>query len=250
MTSLPDGGEAGSAALDGLYGDLLLPAGTARRPHVAIGMVSSADGAASILGKSGGLGGAADRVAFSALRSACDVILVGAGTVRAEDYGPPSAAHARVERRTAHGLAPRPLLVVVTGSADLDPTSRLFGDASYRPLIATTDEADVGELTHVADVLRCGRGRVDLGALLAQLGSRGLRRVLCEGGPHLNNELVASGLVDELYLTIAPTLVGGTAPRPLAGEVEHPTGLALTSVVQAGSELLLRYRVLRDHDAA
>ncbi|MBW3658768.1 MAG: dihydrofolate reductase family protein [Actinobacteria bacterium] len=233
----------GDEPLDEVYADLDLPAGGAR-PHVYLGMVSSVDGSAVVDGRSTGLGGAGDRAAFGALRRTCDVILVGAGTVRQEDYRPPRAPEHVVARRSARGLAPRATIAVVTASGRLDPGSRLFADPTYRPVVVTSAATDVDHLAGVADVLRAGDAEVDLAGALAELAARGARRVLCEGGPSLNAALLRAGLVDELFLTIAPTLVGASAHRILDGVLPAPVDLELVELRAHDSELLLRYRVL------
>jgi riboflavin-specific deaminase-like protein len=232
--------------LDALYAGLTLAAGDGERASVALGMVSSVDGAAAIAGTTSALGGPADRVAFRTLRGACDAILVGAGTVRDEDYGPPGGPAARQADRLGRGLAAVPRLVIVTRRLALDPAQRVFGDPDRRPLIVTTmraPEAAAASLAPVADVLRLGDEAVDLPALLARLGALGLSRVLCEGGPSLNAALLASDLVDEVFLTLYPALAGGTAPRILAGSDGMPAHpLALAAVHEHDGELLLRYQ--------
>lgn len=235
----------GPTHLSDVYADLLLP-GDAVAPRVSLGMVTSVDGAVSIEGRSGQLGGAGDGAAFRALRSACDVVLVGAGTVRAEDYGPPSADPRRVERRRRLGLADRPVLAVVTRSGDLDPSARLFSDPSYRPLVLAPASAETGHLTGVADVATVGADEVDLPEAVATAADRGGPRILCEGGPHLNGSLLDAGLVDEVFVTVAPSLVGGRAQRLTAGAREQAVDLTLVSVLRVGDELLLRYRLAGD----
>lgn len=232
----------GDEPLDDVYVDLEVPAGGAR-PHVYIGMVASADGSAVVDGRSTGLGGAGDRAAFRGLRRTCDVILVGAGTVRQEDYRPPRAPDEVVARRTARGLAPRATIAVVTRTGRLDAASRLFADPTYRPVVITSGSADVAHLAGVADVLRCGGVEVDLAGALEALGARGAGRVLCEGGPALNGALLRAGLVDELFLTIAPTLVGSSPHRVVDGVLPVPVGLELVELRAHASELLLRYRL-------
>jgi riboflavin-specific deaminase-like protein len=232
--------------LDDVYGDLVLPTRSGRA-WIALGMVASVDGAASVGGVTEDLGGPADRRAFRALRSACDAILVGAGTVRDEDYGPGAGTVERRRDREAKGLAPTPRLVIVSGSLALDPTARVFSDPGNRPLVVTSAAAPrerAARLGQVAEVLSVGRERVDLAALAMTLPQRGLHRVLCEGGPTLNASLVAEDLVDELFLTIDPVLVGGEASRIVAGS--GATGrrpLQLVELREHEGELLLRYQL-------
>jgi riboflavin-specific deaminase-like protein len=239
--------------LDAVYDGLTLTrgvgAGAAGRASVALGMVSSVDGAAALEGATAALGGEADRVAFRRLRAACDAILVGAGTVRDENYGPPGGDPARQADRVARGLAPVPRLVIVTGRLSIEPDHRVFGDPDKRPLVVTSEKAPAdaaARLEPVADVLRVGATAVDLAALLARLPGLGLHRVLCEGGPSLNATLLDDDLVDEVFVTLTPTLLGGDAPRIVAGSgATQPHPMSLASVHEHDGELLLRYRRAR-----
>lgn len=235
--------------LEELYDGLTLDVGDGERATVALGMVSSVDGAAALDGVTDSLGGPADRVAFRRLRAACDAILVGAGTVRHEDYGPPGGSAARQADRRARGLAAVPKLVIVTGRLGLDPEQRVFRDPARRPLVVTTTRADrarADALAPVADLLRIGDDVVDLPALLTRLPSLGLRRMLCEGGPSLNAALLAEDLVDEVFLTLYPALLGGEAPRIVSGsEATHQRPLTLAGLHEHDGELLLRYRRAR-----
>jgi riboflavin-specific deaminase-like protein len=208
-------------------------------PYVRVNFVASADGAASVQGRSAGLGSPADRRVFLLLRELADVILVGAGTVRAEDYGG--------ARRPTRGSDSPPPIAVVTGSANLDPTSRLFTDTAVPPIVLTRDAvpAEHRERLRAAggDVVALERLTPDL--VLAELARRGLHRVLCEGGPVLLGELVSADAVDELCLTVAPLLVGGASDRIARGPAGTPARpLALTGVLHEDGALLLRYRRL------
>jgi riboflavin biosynthesis pyrimidine reductase len=242
----------GPIPLEEAYADLQLHTGPpgGERAGVSLGMVASVDGAVALDGRSGGLGGDADRVAFLRLRDACDAILVGAGTARAEDYGPPRQRGTRRETRVAAGLAPVPQLLVVTGSAALDPASRLLaatGDPDVpRPVVVTHRGAPtdaVSALRAVTEVVEFGATSVDLAAVLRWCVERGWRRVLCEGGPSLNGALLDAGLVDEVLLTVAPTLVAGAAGRIVRTDSEVPTPLELRELHEYEGELLVRYRV-------
>ncbi|MFA9428573.1 dihydrofolate reductase family protein [Egicoccus sp. AB-alg2] len=230
--------------LASVYDGLRLVGPIGRRAGVSLGMVSSVDGAASIAGRTAALGDAADRTAFGALRAAADAVLVGAGTVRAENYGPAAGSAERRRRREQKGLSAAPRLVVVSNGLDLDPGARLFADPAHPPLLATNARAAAGnaQLGEVAEYLVAGEERVDLRELLLQLAARGLGAVLCEGGPSLNAALLADDLVDELYLTLAPVLVGGSATRIVAGPTEAVQRMELAELREHDGELLLRYR--------
>jgi riboflavin biosynthesis pyrimidine reductase len=216
----------------------------ASRPWLLVNMVASLDGAITIGGRSGGLGGEADRAMFFALRHVADVVLVGAGTARAEDYGPSRAPEGVRAARVARGQAALPRLAVVTRSLDLDPSARLFGDASNRPWVITHQDADAGRvatLGEVADVIQVGDGEVDLVAALGRLRADGAGVVTCEGGPALNGDLIAHDLVDEWALTIAPLLVSGDAGRSSRGPLPDPRRFELARLLEADGELLGRW---------
>lgn len=234
----PDG-----ETLQSLYRALVFPAAPSDRPYVYLGMVASADGAASLGGRTGGLGGEADRRALFGLREWCDAVLVGAATARLENYGSSGLTRSAQERRRQRNLTPVPRLVVVTASAALGP-SRLFTDSEWQPLVVTVEDAPadrVAALSDVAEVLQLGHGQVPLGRALACLRADGVGRLLCEGGPRLNAQLVAAGLVDELFVTITPQLVGDSPHRILDGRLEAPVDLALRELREHDGELLARY---------
>jgi riboflavin biosynthesis pyrimidine reductase len=229
-----------------LYADLWDPPHAPDRPHVALGMVASVDGAASVDGRTDRLGGAADRVAFGALREACDAILVGATTVREEDYGAPLGDAARRQRRRRRGRSEVPRLAIVSGTLALDPRARVFAEAGHPPLIVTTGHAAAGapeELREVAEVVAVGAERIDLHEAIALVAGRAGPRLLCEGGPSLAAQLLAVGLLDELFLTVTPVALAGTASRIIAGAGATPTALELREMVEHEGELLLRYGV-------
>jgi riboflavin biosynthesis pyrimidine reductase len=202
------------------------------RPWLLANMVASADGAATLTGRSGGLSSPADRDLFHRLRGIADVVLVGASTVRAEGYGP------------ARGDDPPPI-AVVSGSLALDWDARFFTEARARPLIVTSAAADaerVAEAERVADVVVAGDHRVEPHLALQALAERGHRVVLCEGGPSLLAEIAAADCLDELCLTVAALLAGGTSPRILAGPLPNaPVDLRLASVLEEDGMLFLRY---------
>ena len=209
-----------------VYADLPVAAG---RPGVRLNMIASVDGATAVAGVAGGLGGKADQDLFALLRSLADVVLVAAGTVRAERYGPSSVP-----------------IAVVTRSCRLDWESPFFTAQIARPVVVTVATAPAearARAAEVADVVVAGERDVDLARALDALGARGWRAVLCEGGPTLNGQLAAAGLLDELCLTLSPCLVGGDAKRLLAGPLlPGPPTLTLASACEEDGFLFLRYR--------
>lgn len=208
-----------------------------RRPWVLVNMITSTDGAIAVDGRSGPLGGPADKRVFRALRGVAGTILVGAGTVRAERYGP-----ARLP-----GGRPGPPIAVVTRTGELDPGLRLFAEAdpSAPPIVLTCRACPpdrLAALERVADVVVAGDATVDLGAALALLAGRGVDVVVAEGGPSLNGELLAGGLVDEWCLTLAPLLVGGRSRRAVDGPPPvGPLVLVLDRLLEEDGFLFARY---------
>ncbi|MEX2487265.1 MAG: dihydrofolate reductase family protein [Nitriliruptoraceae bacterium] len=212
--------------------------------HVAVNMVASIDGAVTIDGRSGALGGDADAVAFRHVRDAANVVLVGAGTVRVEGYGPLQPSAEQRQARVAKGLRPVPVLAVVSGSLDLDPDAAFFsGD---EPVIVFTGRrssaARQASLASVADVHVVDADAVDITMIRSELASRGLGRILCEGGPTLNAALLAADAIDEMFVTIAPVLAGGPSDRIIAGaDAVSPRNMSLVSILEHDGELLVRY---------
>jgi riboflavin biosynthesis pyrimidine reductase len=215
------------------------------RPWLAVNMVASVDGATAVGGVSGPLGGAGDKAVFSALRAVADVILAGAGTVRAEGYGPPRTPPARRAERRARGQTEVPRIAVVTRSMELDLASPLFTEAEVAPIVLTCATSDHGlraAVAEVAEVVVAGDDAVDLPGALAALGDLGASVVLAEGGPHLNGELVAAGLVDEWCTTVAPLLAAGGSDRPALGPgAPAPQRMRLDRLLEHDGELLARY---------
>ncbi|GAB6903817.1 pyrimidine reductase family protein [Kineosporia succinea] len=190
------------------------------RGWVRANMVSTLDGSASGAdGVSGSLGGSVDRATFGVLRGLSDVVLVGAGTVRAEGYGAPRVDPAFTERRRGRGQLPAPALAVVTRSGHV-PTGNGIFEGPSPTFVVTTAKADLHRLRDLAgagQVIVAGDDDVDLDDAVRVLAARGFRRVLLEGGPSLLGQALAAGRVDELCLTWAPLLVGGQGPRIAVG---------------------------------
>jgi riboflavin biosynthesis pyrimidine reductase len=246
----PDGPGRPAAAslLAGLYA---YPA-SARpgRPWVRANMIASVDGAATVDGLSGGLGGPGDKLLFGVQRALADVILVGAGTARAEKYGParadPLLAGLRRDR------PPTPPIAVLSAGLDLDPDSPLLAQAppDARTIVLTSPAAPAGRRAAVgrhAHVIEAGTGQVSAAQAVAALAGLGHGRILCEGGPGLLAQIAAQGLLDELCLTVSPVLAGGPSRRILAGGPAGdlapglPEQLRLDCVLADGAYLFCRY---------
>lgn len=228
------------------YHDVDRPA-PAGRPWVLVNMVASVDGATTVDGRSGPLGGEADRRLLGVLRGLADVVLVGAGTVRAEGYGPPRTPVAEVgERRADRGQAVRPRLAVVSGRADLDPSASLFADRDPDdppPLVYTSTDVPSDRLvglSGVAEVVATD-GAPEVSAVIANLYDRGVGIVLCEGGPSLVAQLSSAGLVDELCLSVSPLIVGNGSGLLAGAPLPTPAPLRLVHVLTADDFLFCRY---------
>ncbi len=208
-------------------------------------MVTSVDGAAVLEGRVGSLTGPADQQLLVLLRSLCDVLLVGAGTLRAEGYGPVRAQAELSDVRREAGQLPHPRLAVLSRSLDIDLTSTAFTKAAERPIVITTELADtdrVREVEQVADVLLAGGAAVDLGVAVELLEQQGLTRMLSEGGPQALAALYAADLVDELCLAISPMVVAGQESRLTAGPpMPEPLLVHLGTVLERDGFLFLRY---------
>lgn len=214
------------------------------RSWVRVNFVTSIDGAATRDGVSGALGTDDDRVVFEALRTMTDVVLVAAGTIRAEGYGGMSVDEAAVDWRRARGIAAQPRLAIVSGSLDIGPEHPVFAEAVTRPIVITHAEADAERrhsLERVADVVVAGDSSVNLASGVRALAERGLRQVLCEGGPSLVGSMLEADLVDELCLTVSPVLEGGAAVRMARGEHPSSRDMKLVHAIASGDTVLLRY---------
>jgi 2,5-diamino-6-(ribosylamino)-4(3H)-pyrimidinone 5'-phosphate reductase len=237
-----------------VYANVSFPSRQAR-PYVVINMVSSLDGKATMSGKAGSIGSPTDRLLMRSLRAHADAVMIGAGTLRAEKLTlavPEDFAQAREHR----GLEPQPLAVVATATGDLplqenllefSPDNLLIFASSETPrerLVTLSSHASV-EIV-VKESSKPGR-QLDLEEALRILKKRyAVNVLLIEGGPALNHALVSSGLADELFLTLAPKLLGGERPDALSilegpALTSHKKELNLISIHISGEELFLRY---------
>jgi riboflavin-specific deaminase-like protein len=215
----------------------------ADRPFVYVNMIETLDGRSAIDGRSAGIGDEADLEMLLELRALADAVLIGTGTLRAEGYDRLVRSEERRARRRAAGLAEDPLAVLLSRRFDVPWDAGLFQAPEQPVLVYTGTGGDPPPVPAPVEVVRL----VDPtpAAALADLRARGVRALLCEGGPTLHGALHAERLVDELFLTLAPLLTGDeTEPAIVAGgRLPELVRLELLSVQQAGSELLLRYAV-------
>jgi riboflavin-specific deaminase-like protein len=213
------------------------------RPYLGVNMVSSLDGKATLDWRTRGLSSDVDRRVFHLLRTQADAVMVGAGTARTERYGRITKSDELRQIRINNGLVPNALAVVVSGRLNLPPDLPLLNEPDERVVIATASEDSLPGVKADVEYARVGD---DLPRLMAYLHERhGVRSVLCEGGPTLNSFLFASGLVDELFLTLNPKLIGGSAALTIvaARELVEPSEPSLVSVAEADSELFTRWRL-------
>jgi riboflavin biosynthesis pyrimidine reductase len=217
----PDGPPVDSA--DGRIADFYAYPEGLRSCWVRGNMIASIDGGATADGKTAELGGAGDLSVFKLMRYAADVILVGAATVRTENYSGAQVPVAQRNARQARGQAEVPPIGVITRSGDLDPDTLFFTRTEVRPLIFTcANKVDdtrmrLGAVAEVIDASDKDADDVDRATVLRILAERGLFRVLSEGGPLILGLFIADDLLDELCLTVAPFLVGGSAVRIASG---------------------------------
>ena len=212
------------------------------RPYLVLNMVMTADGRVTIGGRSGPIGNEADQDLFHALRTRVDAVMVGAGTLRAEKYGRLVRKPERREARTRAGIEPDPLAVIVSGRLDLPTDLPILAEPDQEVLVATFSDAELPG--PAISYLRFRDGAVDMRRLLAVLRGRGVRSVLCEGGPTLNAELLRAGVVDELFLCLAPKLAGEPdAPTLVTGVLHEPAEMKLLSLLESDSHLFTRFRL-------
>ena len=212
------------------------------RPYLILNFATTIDGRAAFDGKSGGIGSATDTETLQRLRTHVDAVMIGAGTMRAERYGRMVSDPDFRAYREAIGLALDPLAVIVSNRLDLPWDAPIFTDGGGQVVVFTTSEDDAPSTATPVTLVRHPEG-VELDkALNWLLTQQGIKSVLCEGGPTLHGRLREGGLADELFLTIAPKLAGGEAPRILEGALPDVDEVELAWLLESESELFCRYR--------
>lgn len=220
------------------------------RSVVRANFVSSIDGSSTVGSLSGPLGGPADKRVFDLLRRLSDVILVGAGTLRSENYDAMRLSADASRWRLDHGLSAQPHLAIVSSRLDLDAASDVFVNAPVRPIVLTAGSADPHArhgLERVAEVIGCGDLEAEGKHIVEALAARGLTQVHCEGGPHLLGTLIADDMLDELCLTTSPLLEGGVGPRITSHEKDALSrSMTLDHVLISADMLFTKYSRLRE----
>lgn len=211
------------------------------RPRVAVNMVTTLDGRASLHGDTKQLGSQADTEHLLGLRTRFDAVMIGGGTMRAEKYGRIISRPGHRERRERAGLSGDALAVIISGELDLPFDAPLFTDGNGRVVIFSRKKS-LPETRTPVDLVTID-GLIDPADVLSHLRrEEGVRALLCEGGPHLFGQLVAGDLVDDLFLTIAPVAIGGDAPHILEANLPAEARFELDGLTEAEGDLFARYR--------
>lgn len=228
-------------------GDLDRAYGDEPADFLRINFVASADGASSLDGRAAGLGSPTDQQVLRLLRDRSDGIMVGAGTAQAEGYRALRDDPVRADLRTARGQSRVPPLILVSQRLTVDPRDPIIARAVARTVIVTcagSDRARREALAEVTPVIVSGQDTVDLVGARAALAERGLRRLVCEGGPTLFGTALGAGIVDELCLTVSPVLTGPGAGRIVDSSLHiDPVRLRLRHLLEEDGYLFLRYAV-------
>jgi riboflavin-specific deaminase-like protein len=218
----------------------------AERPYTVVNFVTSADGRATFGGRSGPLGDGGDRAMFHGLREQFDAVMSGTGTLRTERYGRILGKPERRQRRSERGLPAEPLACIVTRSGEVPTDIPLFAEPEARIVVFSPTEVSHPSWAAQVEVIRIDPGELTLTTVLRHLRSEhGIRSLLCEGGPTLFGGLLQEGLVDELFLTLAPKLAGGgQGPAITTGpELPEPQLLQLHWLLERDDSLYLRYGI-------
>lgn len=214
------------------------------RPYLVVNFATTVDGRISIDGRSGQIGDDGDLEVFRRLRTQADALLVGSGTLRTESYGRVMRNPVLRSHREAIGLDPDPPMVIVSRTGDLPLEIPLFADPDSKAIVFTHPDVPDPDVAAQVEVVRLDRAHLTLTTALRHLRrEHGIRSVLSEGGPTVLSALLHEGLVDELFLTVAPLLAGGgtepalTTGAPLPG----PARLEPLWLLERAGSLYLRY---------
>jgi 5-amino-6-(5-phosphoribosylamino)uracil reductase len=243
-TLLPEPGQVDVTAL--LHSMKLEELAGEERPWVVANFIASVDGRAAFMGRSGALGDPADRYVFHALREQVDAVLAGTRTLAVERYGRLIRDPEARRRRTEAGLAPEPLACIVTRSGEVPADIPLFAEPEARIVVFTAAQLDLTGTSAQLQLIRVDRGELTMTTVLRRLRSDyGVRSLLCEGGPTLFSALVQERSADELFLTVAPKLVGGGVEPAITGgpELQELQPVQVVWALEHDGALYMRYRL-------
>ena len=221
--------DPGPVDVDVLLASLMLgERAPAQRPYTVANFIASADGHVTLQGRSGALGDDGDRAMFHGLREQADAILAGTGTLRTERYGRIIRDPKRRARRVARGERPEPLACTITRSGKLPTEIPIFAEPEAQIVVFSAAEIELGASAAQVDVIRMNADQLTATNVLARLrDDYGVRSLLCEGGPTLFGELLREGVIDELFLTVAPKLAGGGTSLTIAAGPALPAAREL-----------------------
>jgi riboflavin-specific deaminase-like protein len=217
-----------------------------QRPYTIVNFISSTDGRAAFHGHSRPLGDEADKELFHGLRELAEAVFVGTGTLRAERYGRLVRDPERRRRRLEAGLSAQPLMCVVTRTGEVPVDIPMFSEREMRIVVFSPIENDFSNCSAQIELVRLDPGELTLTTVFRWLRDDfGIRFLLCEGGPTVFSSLLTERLVDELFLTLAPRLVGGgTAPTISTGmELPELQPLEPAWVLERDGYLYVRYAI-------
>ena len=223
------------------------------RPWILLNMVNSVEGFISFEGKAAGLSGPADKNIYQIIRGLADIILVGAGTIRTENYKAPRTPEGTLaEFRESRNQEKRPRIAVISGELNLDPEMGLFAEnhpEDKPPLIYSKNaslEKNGSLFSSSAEVIGFQEDELNILKIVENLSKQKAKIVVCEGGPSLNAHLLAADVIDEFCLSISPRAVGGEISAPLLEQpVDSPTALSLDRIILEDEFLFCRYLTVR-----
>lgn len=216
------------------------------RPYVLVNFIATVDGRSTFAGRSGQLGDDGDRALFHGLRERADAVLVGTRTLTLEGYGRMLGRAERRDRRLAQGRSAEPLACLVSRSGSVPSDLPLFAEPGARVVIFTSAELRLDGAQADIDVVRLDPGALTLTTVLRRLrADYEIELLLCEGGPMMFGSLLEEDLVDELFLTVSPTLAGGGSSPTITSGTEFPAlrPLRLSWILERENFLYLRYLV-------
>jgi riboflavin biosynthesis pyrimidine reductase len=229
--------------LDGMFA--ALPTHS-ERPLTLVNFVVSADGRAATNGRSGGLGDEGDRALFHGLRQRVDAVLAGTTTIRTENYGRMIGKQQRRLARLERGLPAEPLACLLTRSGNVPTEVPLFAEPEARVIVfgPARMRSELDACAAQVELVALGPEELTWTTALTRLRrEHGVETLLCEGGPSVFGALLGDGLVDELFLTLAPKLVGGgDGPTITNGpELPEPATARLRWLLEREHSLFARY---------